>query len=154
MSIVQGQPANFQFWNLSPAASYVVKLTSGATYSGVVFGAEGAITNASVKGGQMSFDTVASDSEWLAGSIHVGLMITSKNFGGHANIAAPVVMEVNCLGSTTTQADTFSVDIGFEIPPACIVCGAGPDLECPAPMQLCGYAGQFYRCVDCPEKHK
>ncbi len=154
MSIVQGEPAKFQFWNLSPSTSYVVELTAGATYSGVIFAADGAITNASLKGGQLSFETVASDSEWLSGSINVGLMIGSRNFGGQANIAAPVVMEVTCLGSTTTQADTFSVDIGFDIPPTCLICGAGPNLECPERMQLCGDMGHFYCCLDCPETHK
>jgi hypothetical protein len=65
--------------------------------------------------------------------------------------AAPVVMQVDCLGSATTQAKTFSVGIGFEVPPTCVVCGAGPEAECPGSLKLCGYMGHFFCCLDCPD---
>jgi len=151
MPIVEGQPATFQFWNLSPSTSYFVNLTSGATYSGAVFQVDSVITNVAVNDQQLSFDTAASDSQWLSGALCVGLMITSESFHGQANIAAPVVLEVDCLGSTTTQAETFSVGIGIQVPPTCVVCGAGPDSDCPSPLTLCGYMGQFYCCLSCPE---
>lgn len=154
MPTAQGQPATFTFWNLSPSTSYFVKLTSGATYSHAVFQIDSVITNVFVDDQQLSFDTVASDSEWVSGSLSVGLMITSGSFGGEANIAAPVVLQVDCLGDTTTQAGTFSVGIGFEVPPTCVVCGAGPEADCPGSMKLCGYMGQFFCCQDCPYENQ
>jgi hypothetical protein len=152
MSVAQGQPAHFRFWNLSPSKSYFVKLTSGATYSGAIFQTDSIFTNVVVNGQQLSFDTTDAKHEWLSGSLSVGLMINWGTFEGEANIAAPVVMQVDCLGSATTQHKTFSVGIGFEVPPTCVVCGAGPEMECPGSMQLCGYMGRFFCCRDCPDK--
>jgi hypothetical protein len=104
-----------------------------------------------VKDQQLSFETASSNSECLSGSLSAGLMITSTKFGGETNIAPPVVLQVNCLGLAATQADSFSVDIGFDIPPTCVVCGAGPGTQCPGSMKLCGAMGHYFCCLDCPD---
>ena len=76
MPTAQGQPATFTFWNLSPSTSYSVKLTAGATYTGAVFSSASVFTNVVVTSAQLSFETVASDSQWLSGAVSVGLAIT------------------------------------------------------------------------------
>lgn len=150
MPTAQGQPATFTFWNLSPSTSYDVKLTTGATYTGAIFQTSSIFPNVSVTDEGLNLETAASESEWLSGSVSVGLTITSREFAGQADIAAPVVLQVECLGSATTQSGPFSVDIGYDIPPGCIVCGAGPQLDCPDGTQLCLFAHHFFCCVECP----
>lgn len=150
MPTAKGQPATFQFWNLSPSTSYTVALTSGASYTGAVFQTGPVIANLKVARGQLSFETVPSDSQWLSGAVVVGLIVSRRTFGGSANIAPPVVLQVECLGSTATQADTFSIDTGIDFPPTCVLCGAGPEAGCPQGMKLCGYMGHFFCCQDCP----
>jgi hypothetical protein len=151
MPVAQGQPATFNFWNLSPSTSYFVRLTSGATFSGAIFQTDSVFTKVVVNDQQLSFETVSSNGEWLSGSLSAGLMIFSGNFSGETNIAPPVVLQVDCLGSATTQADTFTVGIGFEVPPTCVVCGAGPEAQCPDSMNLCIFSEHFFCCRDCPD---
>jgi len=152
MPTAQGQPATFQFWNLLPLTTYNVKLTAGATYTGAIFQNSAAFRLVAINQAGLILETAASDDEWLSGSVSVGLTITAEEFSGHANIAAPVVMQVDCLGSVTTQASAFAVDIGFEIPPGCVVCGAGPEAACPDGMQLCLFAHRFFCCPECPDR--
>ncbi len=143
-----GERATFEFLNLTPQTTYSVSLTSGATFSGTVFSCDPAFENVVAAGETLRFTTT---SQGVKGTIAAGLVISQQTFSGTSSLSGVEVLVLDCRTHVTTQGGAFNLDTGVGIPPTCVLCGAGPEYDCPPGMNLYLDNHNLFCCVVCPD---